>query len=316
MNRLISVTVLAVVAGTLWWRYSSAPVSTVLSPEPVSAPDQPSGSSGLVPESVPTPSSVSPSRESSERLMDLAKRFEYAQGRAFVFQVEAFWRECLDRDSCALELDLIQTMLTPERYQLIAHYQRLNQEWQQSLGSTSLSDFATLQARVEEVKRLAQQTWGEAANIVFADEFAVYDFSLETQQLATESPDQFVQSYRHLLNQWHKSEAAIGLVSSAAKYERGLSLIPHSYSQTQREQVSSQLAAMYLSDAEANDIQARAQQVAEQTTQTQSYQQQLERLKRTLEQQRQSRFANLTDSEWQQYYDDQISEFRISFFSG
>ncbi|MCV6038845.1 hypothetical protein OFP00_37770, partial [Escherichia coli] len=77
----------------------------------------------------------------------------------------------------------------------------------------------SLASRIAQLKNEARRIWGELADVVFADEFALYDFNLEAQKLDTQSPDNFLRAFEQLTIDWQEHAGAIGLTSDQEKYE-------------------------------------------------------------------------------------------------
>ncbi|MCV5373045.1 hypothetical protein OFD18_33165, partial [Escherichia coli] len=87
-------------------------------------------------------------------------------------------------------------------------------------------------------------------DVVFADEFALYDFNLEAQKLDTQSPDNFLRSFEQLTIDWQEHADAIGLTSDQEKYERAVTLIPNSMSLPDRLALIAELERTYLTKEE------------------------------------------------------------------
>ncbi|NRF29826.1 chromosome segregation ATPase [Vibrio coralliilyticus] len=238
-----------------------------------------------------------------------------ASGNALVEALESFWQECQQRNDCEQLLVQLQAELSDARYQLLARYPQLKAQWQEVMGELELNQYHSLVDRIAEMKRQALFIWGELASVMFAEEYALYDFSLASQDLATDNAESYVESYEALLTQWQHNEESLSLDSGAARYEKGVSLIPSTFTQQQKDQVKAQLAAKYLNAEQSASIAQREQQVASQEVQVVSYQSQLSDLKQSLDQQRSTAGSAMSDLEWQQYVEQKISDFRINFFN-
>ncbi|MCG9681492.1 chromosome segregation ATPase [Vibrio sp. Isolate23] len=238
-----------------------------------------------------------------------------ASGNTLVEALESFWQQCQQRNDCELLLAQLQAELLDARYQLLARYPQLKAQWQEVMGELELSQYQSLADRIAEMKRQALLIWGELASVMFAEEYALYDFSLASQALATDNAESYVESYEALLNQWQHNEESLSLDSGAARYEKGVSLIPSTFTQQQKDQAKAQLATKYLNAEQSASIVQREQQVASQEAQVASYQSQLSDLKESLDQQRSTAGSAMSDLEWQQYVEQQISDFRINFFN-
>ena len=111
---------------------------------------------------------------------------------------------------------------------------------------------------------------------------------------------------------WREKEAVLTLKADSEKYEKGVSLIPSSYPPDKVREIKHQLARQYLTDKEIASIASREQQVAQQNAHIGQYQDELAALHQTLEAQRQS--TSLSDSEWQTYVEQKVSQFRRDYF--
>jgi hypothetical protein len=238
-----------------------------------------------------------------------------ASGNALVEALESFWQECQQRNDCEQLLVQLQAELSDARYHLLARYPQLKAQWQEVMGELELNQYHSLADRIAEMKRQALLIWGELASVMFAEEYALYDFSLASQDLETDNAESYVESYEALLNQWQPNEESLSLDSGAARYEKGVSLIPSTFTQQQKDQAKAQLAAKYLNAEQSASIAKREQQVASQEVQVASYRSQLSDLKQSLDQQRSTAGSAMSDLEWQQYVEQQISDFRINFFN-
>ena len=157
--------------------------------------------------------------------------------------------------------------------------------------------------------------WGQEASRVLADEFALYDFTVEAQSLSLVPTEEYVQQYQQLIERWQANETTLNLASDLAKFENALTLLPSSYTSMQRQQVVEQLSSIYLTSLQVSGILARQQQVATQDQQIVDYQSQLSELKSSLSSRRTTSYAQMSDAQWQAYYQQQIEQFRIEFFS-
>lgn len=319
MKPIALITVSAVVAGTIWFSVNGGksdsllPLSSAL--EKVSEPQandlaslEVSQSTGkaIVPKAKETPS---PIEAMAERLSEL-------KGRAFKAEIEMFWHTCMSDHNCESQLAELEAHLSEERFALLANYHQLNSLWQQSLGNLLFDEQQPLASRIALLKSEAKKIWGELAEVIFADEFALYDFSLQAEKLASTPAQDYVQAYEDLLQTWQDSEAALGLESHQAKYERAVALIPDGLTEPEREALIQVFQQNYLSEQESKEIVAREQQVTEQKQQVRDYQSELQQLESRLALQRATSHASWSDSEWQRYYQQEVADFRRAFFAG
>lgn len=319
MKPIALITVSAVVAGTIWFSAnrgksdSLLPLSSAL--EKTSEPQANDGASLAVSQS--TGKVIVPkAKETPSPIEAMSKRLTELKGRAFKAEIEVFWHTCMSDHNCESQLAELEAYLSAERFALLANYHQLNSLWQQSLGNLLFDEQQPLASRIALLKSEAKKIWGELAEVIFADEFALYDFSLQAEQLASTPAQGYVQAYEDLLQTWQGSEAALGLESHQAKYERAVALIPDGVTESEREALIQAFKQNYLSEQESEEIVARAQQVAEQKQQVRDYQSELQQLESRLASQRTTSHASWSDSEWQRYYQQEVADFRRAFFAG
>ncbi|HDM8233137.1 TPA: chromosome partitioning protein ParA [Vibrio campbellii] len=318
MKPIALITVSAVVAGTIWFSANGGksesllPLSSAL--EKVSEPQANDGASLAVSQS--TGKVVVPkATETPSPIEAMSKRLSELKGRAFKAEIEMFWHTCMSDHNCESQLAELEAYLSAERFALLANYHQLNSLWQQSLGNLLFDEQQPLASRIALLKSEAKKIWGELAEVIFADEFALYDFSLQAEQLASTPAQDYVQAYEDLLQTWRGSEAALGLESHQAKYERAVALIPDGVTESEREALIQAFQQSYLSEQERVEIVAREQQIAEQKQQVRDYQSELQQLELRLASQRATSHASWSDSEWQRYYQQEVADFRRKFFA-
>ncbi|MCS0381021.1 ATP-dependent dsDNA exonuclease [Vibrio diabolicus] len=267
-------------------------------------------------------SNIAPSAEASPQTAELpsatqitTERLTQLKGRKLVAELETFWHECMLNRSCEEQIALFEAHLSSARFQLLANYPQLSSQWQESVGNLLFDEQQSLASRIAQLKNEARSIWGELADVVFADEFALYDFNLEAQKLNTQSPDNFLRAFEQLTIDWQEHADAIGLTSDREKYERAVTLIPNSMSFPDRQTIIAELQKTYLTKDESEEIHAREQQIAEQKEQVRDYQQALQQLESRLRKERATSHAGLSDPEWQSYYQQEIADFRREFFS-
>ncbi|GLT17495.1 chromosome segregation ATPase [Vibrio zhanjiangensis] len=248
--------------------------------------------------------------ETTEALF--AARLTKSHGRQLVSVLEQFWRGCLSQGDCTSQLASMKPSISDFHYQLLVHYPALTEDWQRVWGNAELSERLLLPDKVAEFKQLAVMVWGEFTNAIFADEFALYEFSIEQLSLAEVAAENFVDNYHALLAKWQTQEQLLSLTNQRLKYEKGVNLIPNTYTSEQKQAVKQQLAKRYLTDAEWAVIVARDEQVARQTDKVNQYRTKLSALHESLDNQKQR--TNLSDREWQTYVEQKISQFRKEYF--
>ncbi|CAH1536457.1 Chromosome partitioning protein ParA [Vibrio jasicida] len=319
MKRVALITVSAVVAGTIWLSIagdkseSLLPFSSVFegraeqdTRDHSSSPENQNADKKVVPKAKDTPSPIKA----------IAGRLNDAKGRALKAEIETFWHTCMSDHNCESKLAELESYMSGERFALLANYHQLNSLWQQSVGDLLFDEQQPLASRVALLKAEARKIWGELAEVICADEFALYDFSLQAEQLNSTPAQDYAQAFEDLVQEWQGHEETLGLASDQAKYERAVALIPDNVSQTEREALIEELQQTYLSEQESKEIRAREQQVAEQQQQVRDYQSELQQLESKLATQRATSHAGLSDSEWQRYYQQEVADFRREFFAG
>lgn len=319
MRRVALVAVSAVVAGTIWFsmagdkRESLLPFSSVIEAR---AEQDASGNSSSSANQTASKKVVPKAKDTPSPIKAIAGRLNDAKGRALKAEIETFWHTCMSDHNCESKLAELESYMSRERFALLANYHQLNSLWQQSVGDLLFDEQQPLASRVALLKAEARKIWGELAEVIFADEFALYDFSLQAEQLDSPPAQDYVQAFEDLVQEWQGNEETLGLTSEQAKYERAVALIPDSVSQTEREALIEELQQTYLSEQESEEIHAREQQVAEQKQQVRDYQSELQLLESKLATQRATSHAGLSDSEWQRYYQQEVADFRREFFAG
>ncbi|CAK4067656.1 hypothetical protein [Vibrio sp. 16] len=318
MKRILLISVSAILAGIVWVSVAGdenqeAPLPITTSSNKVEVPSPNEVFTSSVQSADEQPESKG--KHSTPSINGLAEVLSGAKGRALKGEIESFWHQCTTRNDCESQLTELESRLSNERFALLANYHQLNNEWQQSVGNLVFDDQQPLASRIALLKSEARKIWGELADVIFADEYALYDFSLQAEQLGAAPVQDYVQAFDDLVKNWQGSEEALGLASEQAKYERAVTLIPNHISQSEREALVQALAQTYLTQQQSEDIQARKQQIVDQQQQVRDYQHELEQLKSTLEAQRSSSHAHMSESQWQSYYQQQIASFRRDFFA-
>lgn len=237
------------------------------------------------------------------------------EGKALFDELDGFWKLCQQRDDCTEQLARLKSELPSIWFELLSDYPQLSVDWQLAQSTIPLESIETLEDRVALFKQSAQQVWGELAHQLFADQFAHLDFTLDTNTLEENEASQFLANYQDLLSEWQNNTDTLNVETQLQKYELAVSLIPSSYSPAEVASVKADLQGAYLDEAQASNITAREQQVAQQQQTVMSYHEQLDQLKATLDSQRSSSYATWTQHDWGSYYQQQISDFREQFFS-
>lgn len=317
MKRIALVTVSAVVAGTIWFSMAGDKSESLLPFSSVNerrAEHDTRGNSSSSANQTASKKVVPKAKDTPSPIKAIAGRLNDAKGRALKAEIEAFWHACMSDHNCESKLSELESYMSDERFALLANYHQLNSLWQQSVGELLFDEQQPLASRVALLKAEARKIWGELAEVIFADEFAMYDFSLQAKQLNTTSAQDYGQAFEELMQEWQGNEEVLGLDSNQAKYERAVALIPKNVSQAERQALIQELQQTYLSERESKQIRAREQQVAKQKQQVRDYQSELQQLESRLSTQRATSHANLSESEWQRYYQQEVADFRREFF--
>ncbi|MEZ8348004.1 chromosome partitioning protein ParA [Vibrio splendidus] len=237
------------------------------------------------------------------------------EGKALFDELDGFWKLCQQRDDCTEQLARLKSELPSIWFELLSDYPKLSADWQLTQSTIPLESIETLEERVALFKQSAQQVWGELAHQLFADQFAHLDFTLDANTLEENEANQFLANYQDLLSEWQNNTSTLNAETQLQKYELAVSLIPSSYSPAELASVKADLQDAYLDEAQASNIAAREQQVAQQQQTVMSYHEQLDQLKASLNSQRSSSNATWTQHDWDSYYQQQVSDFREQFFS-
>lgn len=236
------------------------------------------------------------------------------EGKALLNELDKFWTLCQEVGNCTEQLAQLKTELPIEWFVLLSDYPKLSADWQITESTIPLESVDSLEARVELFKQSAQEVWGELAHQLFADQFAHLDFTLSANTLEEIEPTEFVLHFQDLLSEWESKTGTLNAETPAQQYELAVSLLPNSYSSAELATVKAELQETYLDAAQADNIAAREQQVAQQQQTVMTYHEQLGQLKSTLDSQRSANHANWDTQQWNDYYQQQITEFREQFF--
>ncbi|OMO22518.1 chromosome partitioning protein ParA [Vibrio sp. 10N.222.47.A9] len=244
-----------------------------------------------------------------------AENLTELKGKALFDELDGFWTLCQERDDCTEQLARLKAELPGIWFELLSDYPQLSVDWQLTQSTIPLESIETLEERVALFKQSAQQVWGELAHQLFADQFTHLDFTLDANTLEENEANQFLANYQDLLSEWQNNTGTLNAETQLQKYELAVSLIPSSYSAVEIASVKADLQDAYLDEAQASNIAAREQQVAQQQQTVMSYHEQLDQLKATLDSQRSSSYATWTQHDWDSYYQQQVTDFREQFFS-
>lgn len=243
-----------------------------------------------------------------------AENLTELEGKALHNELNEFWSLCQQADNCTEQLAQLKSELPIEWFELLSDYPKLSADWQVRESTIPLESLNSLEARVELFKQSAQEIWGELAHQLFADQFAHLDFTLSANTLEEIEPSEFVSHYQALISEWESKTGTLNARTPAQQYELAFSLLPNSYSSTELATIKAELQETYLDAAQADNIAAREQQVTQQQQTVMTYHEQLAQLKSTLDSQRSANHANWDTQQWNDHYQQQITEFREQFF--
>ncbi|WDE00725.1 hypothetical protein [Thalassomonas actiniarum] len=245
-----------------------------------------------------------------------SREIELASGKTLQALLRRFWQLCTAQDNCPEQLARLHSVLAPDYYHLLENFADLEQVREQLLGAELSAHDSALEDKIARVKAINEQVWGQDAELLYRDEYALYDFSLQGRELAQLSGvEAFIDGYRQLTSRWQGKLASFELQTSQAKYEQALSLLPPSFSESQQAMARAELAHLYLTPEQAASVQQRAGQVAQQADTVASYQQGLAALNRELALLRKTTLAHLSTAEWQSYQSTQKYRYRLDFFA-
>ncbi|GAD75750.1 hypothetical protein [Vibrio azureus] len=243
----------------------------------------------------------------------LVEQLGNSSGRSLIVAIKLFWQTCQTNYDCIQQLEGLKSHLSSERWALLANYFETNQTWQQQLSNLVFNQHQSLSSRVLELKRKANEVWGNSANILFADEFVLYDFSLQAEKLRDVSAQNYLPMFNHLMQTWKNEEHILGLNTPQAKYEKAISLISSQVSPNERKSLIQSLQNRYLNKTQISQIKQRQQQVFEQQKEIDEYQSRLEEFKHQLEQEYRAQPYSEKQN-WEVYYQQRIEDFRRRFF--
>ncbi|WP_373951444.1 chromosome partitioning protein ParA [Vibrio pomeroyi] len=243
-----------------------------------------------------------------------AENLTELEGKALHNELDKFWSLCQQADNCTEQLAQLKSELPIEWFELLSDYPKLSADWQVRESTMPLESIDSLEARVELFKQSAQEVWGELTHQLFADQFAHLDFTLSANTLEEVEATEFVLHYQALLSEWESKTGTFNAENPAQQYELAVSLLPNNYSSAELATIKAELQQTYLDAAQADNIAAREQQVAQQRQTVMTYHEQLAQLKSTLDSQRSANHANWDTQQWNDHYQQQITEFREQFF--
>lgn len=224
-----------------------------------------------------------------------------------------FWQDCKKYQNCQLQLDELAQIATLQRYNLIAQYPQKMQQLQQLFGTSFIKQDSDLKTKIALVQKHREAIWGDNAAALFAEENQHYAQQLALADIYQNS--QFYSDDENLaaLERWQAQQSQD--YSAEQQYQQASQLLTAGKSPEQAQQINTALAKKYLSNRESQAVISRLQATANQAQQAQDYQAGLAALKQQLAHARQTNLAALEETQWQQYQSDQITDYRLAFFS-
>lgn len=241
-------------------------------------------------------------------------QLETAQGKNLSELLEAFWRDCSSKSTCDIELEQAKNHLSNERYELLSNYQQLKRKWEHELGNLLFDHLQPLNLRIEQIKDEAKNTWGAMSEIILADQFTFYDFSIQSENLKNTQSHEYISAFSDLMNTWQDDEKVLKIATPQAKYELAKSLLPDNLDKHEREALILSLQQIFLTRQERENISSRDKQVSSQQQLVEDYQFQLQQLETELSRKRATSYTDWSDEEWSIYRQQQVTSFRRRFF--
>ncbi|WP_155734449.1 hypothetical protein [Pseudoalteromonas luteoviolacea] len=245
-----------------------------------------------------------------ERVGELVKYLADADIKELKPLIESFWQTCSLRSECDELLMELQNQLSFSKYRLIAEYPAKQREFNQL---TESEDFNTSTVeKVERIKNIYMQVWGDIAAELFHEAFSFYDARATLAEL-TAMGNKLEQ--REFLAQL-KALGQQGKVPSSKneQYSIAIELLGANMNPSEFSNLKSQLAQHYFSPVKANAVLARQSQVVEQQKTVKSYQHALNEKKAALRTLRATELSHLSEQQWQSHYAAEVKAFRKMFF--
>ncbi|MBQ4810198.1 hypothetical protein J8M20_02575 [Pseudoalteromonas luteoviolacea] len=246
-----------------------------------------------------------------ERVEALIKKLADADIKELKPFIESFWQSCSLRSECDDLLMELQNQLSFSKYQLIAEYPAKQREFNQLTESEGFNT-STVE-KVERIKNIYTQVWGDSAAELFHEAFSFYDARATLAEL-TAMGNKLEQSeflaQLTTLGQQGKIPA-----SKNEQYSIAIELLSANMDPSELSQLKSQLAQHYFSPLKANAILARQNQVVEQQKAVKSYHHALNKKKAKLQMDRRTALSHLSEQQWQSHYTAEIKAFRKAFFN-
>lgn len=228
-------------------------------------------------------------------------------------EIIRFWQICKRQRLCDQQLALLKKSTSDERYSIVAHYPERMSALDTLMGSELISHSTKLKDKIALVKTQQAQIWGSDADDLFAAENQFYEDQLALSTLQEESQYWSAEETLDALNEWQESQG--DKLTAEEKYQQALSLLDDGKTSSEQQDLRKQLANQYFPAEKSNQIRNRQDQVAQQEADVQGYQAGLSKLKSDLAAQQNSSHNSIPANEWDNYVDDQITQYRKDYFS-
>jgi hypothetical protein len=264
-----------------------------------------------------------------------AQSLQQLQGRPLRLKLARFWLSCRATDNCDQQLAQLQGVLPEQLLGVLINFEANQVQHRAMLGDELMPHDIDLEDKVARIKAINEQVFGDAAALLYADDYANYSQALSGQALGEYlSSEDFVAQFTELAlrglvdNDVGINDGAInsnatkallasqrGTAQGIALYEQGMSFIPKKASLQEQQGIDKALAKQWLSKQQQTQLRNRQGQIASQEGQKQDYQQAFKALMLDLSAQRQTTLAHLSMDEWLAYQGQQKAQFRQAFFT-
>lgn len=236
--------------------------------------------------------------------------------------LDVFWQRCRLLQSCELWLQQIKVDMDESRYQIFASYPEKKQQLIESMGHDFKPHKGNLSDHVGQIKQKYHDVYGELSEHLFANEYALYHYKEKVAAIYADNIDTDLSHkveildalFKDMSTQQNSLPELPSYLSPQSQYQQALSFIDQAQSAQLIEQQQQFLAQHYLPAEEAQAVILRQQQISEQHIQRQQYQQDFSRFQQQLSEQRIASFSNLSESDWKNYQEQKIFEFRRDYF--
>jgi hypothetical protein len=264
-----------------------------------------------------------------------AQSLQQLQGRPLRLKLARFWQSCRATDNCDWQLAQLEGVLPEPLLGVLIHFEANQVQHRAMLGDELMSHEIDLEDKIARIKAINEQVFGDAAALLYADDYENYSQALSGQALGEYlSGEDFVAQFTDLAlrglvdNDVGINDGAInsnatkallasqrGTAQGMALYEQGMSFIPKNASLQEQQAIDKALAKQWLSKQQQTQLRNRQGQIASQEGQKQDYQQAFKALMLDLSAQRQTTLAHLSMDEWLAYQGQQKAQFRQAFFT-